>query len=153
LLLAKQRRILLRMLTGRCLCEGIAYEIDGELGPVYNCHCSKCRRWHGSAFRTRASIRREQFRWVRGEELLSSYSSSDNVTKMFCSVCGSNLISTYADRPDVIGLPLGGLEQHPGRVPEAHIFVGSKSPWYEIVDGLPQFEAWPGAEAQVRRTR
>jgi hypothetical protein len=131
------------MLTGRCLCEGIAYEIEGELGPVYNCHCSKCRRWHGAAFRTRASVRSEQFRWVRGEELLSRYPSSANVTKTFCKVCGSNLISTYADRPEVIGLPLGGLEQHPGRVPQAHIFVGSKSPWYEIRDELPQFETWP----------
>jgi hypothetical protein len=141
------------MLTGRCLCEGVAYEIEGELGPVYNCHCSKCRRWHGAAFRTRASIGTDQFRWVRGEELLSRYHSSPNVTKLFCKVCGSNLISTYADRPEVLGVPLGGLEQHPGRVPEAHIFVGSKSPWYEIQDGLPQFEAWPGDEATVRQTR
>lgn len=141
------------MLTGRCLCEGVSYAIEGEIGPVYNCHCSKCRRWHGAAFRTRASIGAEQFKWLQGEELLSRYKSSDNVTKVFCKVCGSNLISTYADRPHVIGIPLGGLEQHPGRVPEAHIFVGSKSPWYEITDDLPQFEAWPGAEAKVRETR
>ena len=37
------------MLTGRCLCEAIQYEIEGELGTVVNCHCSKCRRWHGAA--------------------------------------------------------------------------------------------------------
>ncbi|MCA9640265.1 MAG: GFA family protein [Myxococcales bacterium] len=141
------------MLTGKCLCEAIAYEVTGALGPVYNCHCSKCRRWHGAAFRTRASIRREHFRWVRGEEQLSFYNSAPNVTRSFCSICGSNLINTYADLPDIIGLPLGGLEQHPGRVPEAHIFVGSKSPWYEISDGLPEFESWPGDEAAVRSTQ
>lgn len=140
------------MLTGRCLCEGIAYAVEGELGPAYNCHCSKCRRWHGAAFRSRASIRSEQFRWLQGEELLSRYALG-KITRHFCMVCGSNLISTHADRPEVLGLPLGGLEQHPGRVPEAHIFVGSKSPWYEIADGLPQFEAWPGAETKVRETR
>ncbi|RYZ10137.1 MAG: GFA family protein [Myxococcales bacterium] len=140
------------MLTGRCLCEGVAYEIEGELGPAYNCHCSKCRRWHGAAFRSRASIRTEQFRWVRGEELLASYLLG-KVTRLFCKVCGSNVVSTYADRPEVLGLPLGGLEQHPGRVPEAHIFVGSKSPWYEITDDLPRFEAWPGEERKVRETR
>src|SRR5690606_7577559 len=82
-------------ISGRCLCEAIVYEIEGELGPIFNCRCSKCRRWHGAAFRTRASIKISQFKWVSGEQLLSSYKSSDNVTKTFCSVCGSNLASFY----------------------------------------------------------
>lgn len=134
------------------MCGWIAYEIEGELGPIFNCHCSRCRRWHGAAFRTRASVRREQFRWVRGRSHVSAYQSSDNVTRMFCSQCGSPLISVYKDRPDVIGLPLGGLEQDPGRRPEAHIFVGSKSPWYSISDDLPRYDAWPGSEEKVRET-
>ena len=140
-------------LTGRCLCEAVSYEITGPLGPVFNCHCSKCRRWHGAAFRTRASVSRSRFRWLSGEDLLTAYRSSDNVTKTFCSVCGSNLASFYADRPDVVGIPLGGLEQDPGARPEAHIFVGSKAAWHEISDGLPQFEAWPVSESRVRETR
>lgn len=143
----------MKKLTGRCLCEAIAYEIEGELGTVYNCHCSKCRRWHGAAFRTRASVRRSQFRWLCGEELLSHYKSSDNVTKTFCSVCGSNLASFYESEPDVVGIALGGLEQDPGARPEANIFVASKAPWYEICDGLPQYAEWPGSESAVRATR
>ncbi len=142
----------LTSLTGKCLCGAISYEICGELGPIYNCHCSKCRRWHGSAFRTRASVKSKQFRWVAGAGNLSKYPSSANTTKWFCSVCGSNLISTYADRPEVIGVPLGGLEQDPGKRPEAHMFVASKSPWHEITDDLPQFEEWPGSEDNVKRT-
>lgn len=138
-------------LTGRCLCEGVAYRIEGGLGPIFHCHCSKCRRWHGSAFRTRASVEKSRFHWVRGEELLSEYCSSENVTKTFCSRCGSNLISTYQNRPEIVGVPLGGLEQDPGGRPEAHIFVESKSPWYTITDGLPQFPNWPGSEERVRQ--
>ncbi len=36
--------------------------------------------------------------------------------------------------------------------PEAHIFVGSKAPWYDITDGLPLFDEWPpkGSEFFVR---
>lgn len=79
--------------TGQCLCEAIAYEITGALGPVFNCHCSKCRRWHGAAFRTRTSVNRSQFKWLRGEQHLSIYMSSNSVTKTFCSICGSNLAS------------------------------------------------------------
>jgi hypothetical protein len=141
-----------QLLTGRCLCEGIAYEIRGELGPIFNCHCSKCRRWHGAAFRTRATIDRSQFSWVRGEELLSRFHSSELVVKHFCSRCGSNLISTYDNEPEKIGVPLGGLEQAPNNKVEGHIWVCSKAPWYEITDGLPQHDTWPGSHAKVRET-
>ena len=139
-------------LTGKCLCEAIQYSIKDDLGPIYNCHCSKCRRWHGAAFRTRASIQRSQFAWVSGEEYLTQYKSSPATIKFFCKICGSNLISTYEHYPEVIGIPLGGLEQDPGSRPEANIFVGSKAPWYEIQDQLPQFTEWPDGEAQVRAT-
>jgi hypothetical protein len=142
----------MQILTGKCLCESIAYRIEGELGPIFNCHCSKCRRWHGAAFRTRATIRREQFTWLKGEELLSRYHSSENVVKTFCSVCGSNLISTYDDSPEKFGIPLGGLDQAPSNKPEGHIFVNSKSPWHQITDDLPQYDTWPGSHAKVRET-
>jgi hypothetical protein len=138
-------------LTGRCLCEAVVYEIDGALGPIYNCHCSKCRRWHGAAFRTRASVAASCFRWLRGEGRLSRYESSPGTWKWFCSTCGSNLVSSYDRRPEVLGIPLGGLEQDPGIRPEGHIFAASKSPWFEITDGLPVYEEWPGDEEAVRR--
>ena len=120
----------MRTLTGKCLCGAIAYEINGELGPIVNCHCSKCRRWHGAAFRTRATVKSKDFKWVKGEDNLSKYHSSKNVIKTFCKTCGSSLISMYEDKPDYIGLPI----------------VDSKSPWYEITDNLPQYEELPGID-------
>ena len=143
----------MQKLTGRCLCEAVAYEITGELGSIFNCHCSKCRRWHGAAFRTRASVKKSQFNWVRGQEHLSKYDSSENATKTFCSICGSNLMTFYKNFPDVVGLPLGGLEQDPKVKPEANIFVGSKAPWYTLCDGLPQYAEWPESEEKVRETK
>jgi len=133
----------MKKLTGKCLCDAIAYKIDGEIGPIVNCHCSKCRRWHGSAFRTRAAVESKKFHWLRGEEHLSKYHSSDRIIKTFCSICGSNLISILEDNPDYIGLPIDALEQDPGNRPIMNIFVGSKAPWYEITDGLAQYDQWP----------
>lgn len=142
----------MQVLTGRCLCEGVEYEITGELGPIYNCHCSRCRRWHGAAYRTRTTIKRSQFKFIKGEELLSSYYSSPATAKTFCSVCGSSLISTYDEEPDKIGFPLGGLDQAPNNKLEGHFFVGSKSPWYEIEDDLPQHNEFPGSRKTIRAT-
>jgi hypothetical protein len=137
---------------GKCLCETVEYKIEGRLGPVYNCHCSKCRRWHAAAFRTRASINKSQFIWLKGADNLSAYKSSDYVTKFFCKTCGSPLISTYDNKPDIVGIPLGGIEGiEPVKI-EAHIFVGSKASWYDITDAAPQYETWPEDEDAVRRT-
>ncbi len=133
-------------LTGQCLCGSICYEITGKLGPIVNCHCIKCRRWHGAAFRTRCTIKRKNFKWIKGEKYLSRYLSSETVVKTFCKICGSNLISTYDDSPEHIGLPIGGLEQDPRQQPLMNIYVKYKSPWYEITDGLPQYDEEPPEE-------
>ena len=127
------------ILTGRCQCEAIAYEKNGPLGDVYNCHCSKCRRWGGDAFRTSTTADTSAFKWIKGEDTLSKWQANENVTKTFCSICGTNLVSLYKHKPDKIGISLGGLDQDPGVRPLAHIFVNSKAPWYIIQDGLPQY--------------
>lgn len=139
------------MITGKCLCERVTYKINGKLGPVFHCHCSKCRRWHGAAFRTRASIDKNQFTLLSGECDLAQYASSENVVKYFCKNCGSPLHSTYKDRPNVLGIPIGALEGVRSS-PEGHIFVGSKAGWFQIEDDLPQYEGWPGSEDKVRET-
>ena len=122
-------------------------------GPIYNCHCSMCRRWHGAAFRIRAAVATKHFKWLRGEEHVKEYGPADNPSiRTFCGICGSSLISKMRHHPDFIGLPLGGLEQDPGKRPLGHVFVGSKSPWHEITDDLPQYEEWPpGGPDAVRK--
>jgi hypothetical protein len=127
-------------LKGSCLCGGIRYEIDGPLGAVVNCHCSMCRKATGAAFRTRASVPALSFRWTHGAELLARYESSPGNIRTFCRVCGSTLASIFPSAPAEIGLPLGTLDDDPGVTPEAHVYVGSKAPWHEITDVLPQHD-------------
>jgi hypothetical protein len=83
---------------------------------------------------------------------VKTFHSSEFTAKHFCSVCGSNLISTYDNDPERMSLPLGGLDQTPNNKVEGHFFVGSKAPWFEITDDLPQHETWPGSRTEVRRT-
>ena len=65
---------------------------------------------------------------------------------------GSNLVSTYDNDPDRMSLPLGGLDQAPSNKVEGDFFVGSEAPWFEITDGLPQHDTWPGSRTEVRKT-
>lgn len=123
---------------------GVRYEIEGEIGPALNCR-SMCRKATGSAFRSRVAVPRRNFSWVTGEDLLTLYDSSPTTTRTFCKVCGSALISLFHDSPDSLGLPMGTLDNDPGIRLAFHVFVGSKAPWFEITDQLPQFDAFPPA--------
>lgn len=127
-------------LKGSCLCGAVKYEITGPLGRIVNCHCSMCRKATGAAFRTRAALRTEAFRWVAGEQHVSKYHSSPAETRTFCAICGSTLPTFFRDHPEQIGLPLGTLDSDPGAKPSAHVWVGSKAAWWEIGDDLPQYE-------------
>jgi hypothetical protein len=40
---------------------------------------------------------------------------------------------------------MGSLDDDPGVRPSMHIFAGSKAPWYDITDDLPQYKTFPGA--------
>ena len=130
--------------NGGCLCGAVRYEVDGELTTVVNCHCGICRRLSGTAFSAFAFIDPDGFRWVSGEEQLSRYESSPGASRIFCKACGS--ILAVAEGESVAVISLGSVSGDPGVRPAAHVYVGSKAPWYEIRDDLPQHLELPPAD-------
>ena len=38
---------------------------------------------------------------------------------------------------------LGVLTGTPNKLPDHHIYVGSKAPWFQITDALPQYDELP----------
>jgi hypothetical protein len=131
------------MLRGSCLCGGIRYRITGALTGALNCHCSMCRKAQGSAFRSRARVNAADFAFEQGEQLLTYFESSPGNHRGFCRVCGSPILSRFDQNPAVYGLPLGALDDDPGIKPMLHVYTGSKAPWHDITDSLPQFPELP----------
>ena len=128
-------------IKGSCLCGAVSYEITGSFKVIGHCHCSMCRKSHGAAFATWGIINPDQFRWTSGVEFVEGYESSPGKERCFCKKCGSPLVATHSGK--VTEVVLGTVDGDPGARPREHIFVGSKAPWYEIADALPQFEEWP----------
>ena len=58
-----------------------------------------------------------------------------------CAACGSLLFSVVRDGA-YVHVALGSLVDTPTMRPTKHIFVGSKAPWFEIMDELPQNEEY-----------
>jgi hypothetical protein len=129
---------------GGCLCGKVRYEIRGALVDADNCHCSMCRRQHGAAFATYADVVPDDFAWIAGEDLVRVYEVPAGAGWCFCSECGSSLAGTVDGK--ITSITLGSVEGDPGVGPTAHIFVGSKAPWHEITDDLPQFDARPAGQ-------
>lgn len=129
------------MLTGACYCRTVRYEVPDEFGYALNCHCSNCRRVTGSAFKPFAGIERARLRITAGADALLLQGEPD-ANDTHCARCGSLLFSVVRDGA-FVHVALGTLEDAPTIRPGAHIFVGSKAPWYEITDDLPQFDTLP----------
>ena len=130
------------MVKGRCLCGTLRYELDGPFSAMMHCHCSMCRKHHGTGFATFVAAPIAGFRWISGEDRLVRYRSSPNGVRSFSSVCGSVAPMTMPEHGIVVA-PAACLEGELGIKPQYHIFVGSKAPWDAITDALPQHDAYP----------
>jgi len=128
------------VLTGRCECRAVSYRVADEFRYAANCHCSNCRASTGSAFKPFAGIERDKLEVVAGADTLLVWGDDDaNHTR--CGICGSLLYSVVRDG-GWVHVALGSLVDEPSLRPAEHIFVGSKAPWFEIVDDLPQAEEY-----------
>lgn len=128
-----------RVLAGQCLCGAVRYAVADAFVYALNCHCSNCRRVTGAAFKPFAGIERTKLRLIQGKDNLTIFGDAANHNAQ-CRVCGSLLYSVVRDGT-FVHVTLGTLIDTPTIRPTAHIFVGSKAPWFTITDDLPQYEA------------
>jgi hypothetical protein len=127
-----------RRLSGGCFCSAVRYTVADEFAYALNCHCSNCRRTTGSAFKPFAGIPRHQLSLAQGLDDLMIH-GDDKAHDAHCRRCGSLLYSVVRDGAWV-HVAMGTLADDPSIRPTAHIFVGSKAPWFEITDALPQYQ-------------
>ena len=129
-----------RLLEGRCECRAVRYRVADAFLYAANCHCSNCRAGTGSAFKPFAGIERDKLEVIEGaDSLLVWGDATGNHTR--CAQCGSLLYSVVRDGA-YVHVALGSLIDAPALRPTKHIFVGSKAPWFEITDDLPQSDRY-----------
>ena len=127
-----------RILTGTCLCGAVCYAVKDEFRYAFYCHCSRCRRATGGAFKPFAGLERNKLEITAGNEDLLIF-GDENAHDVRCRRCGSFLYSVVREGL-FVHVTLGTLVDTPTIHPTAHIFVGSKAPWFTITDQLPQHE-------------
>ena len=125
--------------TGSCLCGGVRFRVEGELGPVQVCHCTQCRKAQGGPFAAVIPVDAAAFHFIQGADLLSAYESSPGKQRAFCGRCGSPVYSRREALPGVLRLRAGLIDE-PLTVGIAwHAHTGSKCGWWTIEGDAPRY--------------
>lgn len=128
------------MHNGSCLCGAVRFEIQGPLPPPDACHCVQCRKQSGH-FWVSTDVPKANLT-IHGADRLTWYASSEKVRRGFCATCGAALFWDPIRR-DTIGVAMGALDGPTGSHVHIHIHVAEKGDYYELDDGVPQFQKWP----------
>ncbi|MFA7553437.1 MAG: GFA family protein [Spongiibacteraceae bacterium] len=130
--------------NGSCLCGEVQYEISGNLGIFQYCHCSRCRKFSGSAFAANLMVKPDQFRWLAGESKVAKFlpPETKHFATAFCQQCGSSL-PWHSKSGKAVIVPAGTLNGHPNIEPSNNIFCGSRAQWYKDPSELPDHDQLP----------
>ncbi|HZI93786.1 MAG TPA: GFA family protein [Patescibacteria group bacterium] len=130
-------------LEGSCHCGAVGFLVETELiHPLSLCYCGRCRKINGSPVSAYITAGLSTLRLVRGADRSRVYQVATNARR-FCGECGSSLIYQDSRWPDLCW-PLASAIDTPLPEPPrfAHIFVGSKAPWFPVCAAGPQFEEY-----------
>ncbi|NVJ49854.1 MAG: GFA family protein [Gammaproteobacteria bacterium] len=131
-------------MKGSCLCQTVTYQITPPFKIFQYCHCSRCRKFTGSAFAPNLFVPPEQFTWLTGEAAVQRYEAPDAkyFATQFCSHCGSSLPWLVQGGSNVV-VPVGTLDDPLDMQPQGNIFWQSKAPWYVDACELVQHDTVP----------
>jgi len=129
-------------IRGACLCGAITFSVAPPYRWFAHCHCSMCRKHHGSLFGTSLGVARAAFRWLDGIDEIVHYRATAAFERPFCRHCGSTVPAISHDER-YWHVPAGLLYGDPGTWPRTHIFTASRSPLAELDDVLPRYAAYP----------
>ena len=134
---------------GSCLCARVRYRATGPFLDMLHCHCSDCRKTHGAAFLTAIGVSRERLTIEADADAVTSYTADSGTRRTFCRACGSK-IAVENPSWDAVYVPAATLDTPLPHRPQLHMFVRSKVAWFDILDGLPQFETGPEKDYRLR---
>ena len=114
-------------MRGRCLCGQVEFEIEGDLSKILSMPLLALSQARGLVFKSAIIVEEGTFRWIAGQEHISSYVRATGFRSDFCARCGSpvRIVGTMV----YYGVPAGLLEDGANLEFGAHLFVGSKASW------------------------
>ena len=123
-----------KLLTGRCDCGAVRFEIAAPLGPARYCHCTSCQRRTGTAASASAITAQGSVVVTQGVEELRGWAPEGRRERVFCGLCGSHLFIRHPETGEFAGVRLGAIDGDPGVRPAGRPVVANAPGWEPLPD-------------------
>jgi class 3 adenylate cyclase len=129
------------LITGRCMCGEVGYEISQPAIAMSLCHCSMCQRASGSPFAAWIVFKPETVLFTKTQP--KYYKSSLIAERGFCANCGTSLtMRYYPEKPsDVLAILNSSMDHPEDFAPTYHLGVEGWQPWLSMHDALPRTQS------------
>lgn len=123
---------------GGCLCGAVRYRARTARARTLVCHCRACQRQSGSAFSVNLVLPAADLS-IDGSLRTFAHAadSGRTVHRRFCPDCGSPVLTEVPDKPGLVILKAGTLDDPSTLVPQLHLWCKNAQPWVGLPVDLP----------------
>lgn len=125
------------MRTAACSCGRLTATVTAEPVRVSMCHCLACQRRTGSVFGAQARFPATSVT-VSGEsrEYVRAGDSGRLLRFRFCPECGSTVLYTIEDLPEIVAIPLGAFADPSFPAPRFSVYEDRKHAWVAVPEDV-----------------
>lgn len=131
-------------LDGQCLCGQCKLSCDEPPLKALHCQCTSCQKLSGTGHLTNVIVKKGSAIVTGPLTVYELKADSGNINKrMFCAVCGSQMLRENSGMPDISIIHAGTFE-HPDAIsPQAVVWHKSAVAWDHCDPSLPVFDEMP----------
>jgi hypothetical protein len=131
-------------ISGGCLCGSVRYTINAEPMVVRACWCRVCQYFAAGNATINLAFPKDAVQ-ITGElrDYASLASSGNHMHRRFCPTCGVQLFSEADERPHILVIRAGTLDDNALVAPEAAIWTASAPGWARMDPDLRQYAGQP----------
>lgn len=132
------------MITGGCLCGSVRYQVNAKPIVIRACWCRLCQYLAAGnatinlAFSSHAIT-------ITGElhDYVSIAHSGNHMHRRFCPICGTHIFSAADERPHLIVVRAGTLDDSDIVALEATIWTAEAPNWAHIDPTIEEYDGQP----------
>ncbi len=130
-----------KRISASCLCSQIQFDCDVVPIGTY-CHCINCQKSHGTPFAAQIPFKPSTLRYIKGQQKITEYQSSEHLYRVFCVQCGSRLFNYTTDREKYGSIALSAIDTPLKVKIKAHVCLSTQAGYFSLTDTLKQYSGF-----------